>query len=233
MYLKSQPLSPEDRELYWILSENTPITINPADSSSIDVWSAAYASSFCLASHVLWHQSLRPGHNRPLPFSTDSDLPELASLEWFLVDQNNTTLSNKTLKKFLVMLLTFANRATSCFIVELRLALAKGATGTVGLQSEISAPVSISRIPLFSLLKLPDRFSQTAPLELATCHLKAMTDPSFIEDGEWTGYSGYTGRWGRDLSEAGNDWFDPVGADNPGIDLNGLQHALYRHTPIE
>jgi hypothetical protein len=199
----------------------------------MDAWLAAYASSVCLAIHVLFQEDLGAGRIERLGFSSlQPEEPELASMPWFRINRNDPNLFDGKLKKLLIILHTLAIRALSYFIVELRTANANVQQQEIRRGS--SKPPLINEIPLFSLLELPDPFSDNALAAFATCHLARMTDPAFIEDGEWTGYSSFTGRLGRFLYlGSGHDWFDPIGAENEGVRLNRLQNRLAGRPAVE
>ena len=53
--------------------------------------------------------------------------------------------------------------------------------------SPMSIPTSNS-VPLHSIMDIPIPFSNSAAMDLASCHTAKMTTAAFLEDGEWAGY---------------------------------------------
>lgn len=66
----------------------------------------------------------------------------------------------------------------------------------------LAVPDSYS-IPFSDFMDLPLPFTEDATENFATCHLRQMTEPSFLEDGEWAGY------YSVDIGEESTTTFDP------------------------
>jgi hypothetical protein len=89
---------------------------------------------------------------------------------------------------------TLANRAVAIFCFDLRCALASNRVRnpihlqqTLGLGTLLQPPTTLD-IPFLSFMDVPLPFSPNAVENFGTCHLKTMTSPAFLEDGEWGGY---------------------------------------------
>ena len=61
--------------------------------------------------------------------------------------------------------------------------------------SPMSIPTSNS-VPLHSIMDIPIPFSNSAAMDLASCHIAKMTTADFLEDGEWAGVLFNVSRFG-------------------------------------
>ncbi|RDL31110.1 uncharacterized protein BP5553_09899 [Venustampulla echinocandica] len=199
---------------------------NPESPAPIEAWRIAQASSFCLSTRLLsYHQapnvSPKTGNS---PWAPSKSL--LAKSEWLNLDPGDSALTPAAHEKLVVVLHTLANKAVGFFATELRSSLAYDRTNGVDLEGLWHPPTAFD-ILFASLMALPMPLTPNSAGAFGTCHLQNMTDPSFFEDGEWTGYRSWVGSWGADANQLEGasipaDSFEGIGGDNMNVRLNRL-----------
>ncbi|KAF4628182.1 hypothetical protein G7Y89_g9970 [Cudoniella acicularis] len=95
----------------------------------------------------------------------------------------------------ITVVLPIAYRALSVLHPEISLAIAKGTISKhtytmiqIPVPATLPIPPSAFDIPFASFMKIPAPLSPDCVEQFGKCHLPAMTAPSFLESGTWTGY---------------------------------------------
>ncbi|KAF2125380.1 hypothetical protein P153DRAFT_389540 [Dothidotthia symphoricarpi CBS 119687] len=154
---------------------------NPSSPFSASDWQSAQAAAFCFASRVL-SDDTSPEDPETSPF-------QLGSVRWLL----STTEQTKN-GKAVAMQHALANAVVGCFCSELRIALSGERTISENFDG-CAYPPSDVEIPLKDCMALPVPFSTRSTEMFGTCHVRAMTTPSFFTEDEWTGYFSTRGDW--------------------------------------
>jgi hypothetical protein len=162
----------------------------------------AQAVSFCLAARIMslnvigTHQNILDA--RAVPETIRQRL--LGALRQPLYASAGSTLSSTSHSaKELAARQRGANAALGMFHFELCRALAINSirihnnfTYNPAASTAFLPPPSSFDIPFLSFMDLPLPFSSDAAKEFGLCHLRTMTRPEFLEDGEWAGYYCYS-----------------------------------------
>lgn len=200
--------------------------LNPRTRPDRFAWTEALAAGFCFSARVLSYET---GPDEKAASTQHTWAPQEPMLEnvWFFdISRDEEGFNRTSMTELALQLHALANKAVGLFALELRSALVEGRLcGRMGSSTAgLSCPPLAKNIPFMSFMELTDPFSPGSVEVFQGCHLAAMTDPAFLEDGDWTGYISSTGQWGRDTTFRPGphfDHFDPVGGHNLMVEWNG------------